>query len=258
MHKLSPPPKPYNWDEKIAKFRNDHPIDSYPNEGKRWRKFKTLKIYNLLKSAITSNQHELCAYCECKTSKNNHQIEHVVPRTLANEEYDSTLDLKNMLLCCLGGETETQNSTASDETQEDNKTCGLKKGDRIIRITPYTLPEECIFKVDVDYVNKKVTLIADSEKCSFYGISEDDVNETIDILNLNSSRLCNQRYDTWNNIIHKIIEIKKNVNDTSGNIDYLKLLEEKIKNNYLPYYTTAILCVQRYYNKDVCDPSNRI
>lgn len=66
-----------------------------------------------LRRVLFREQHGLCAYCMCAVDTERCKIEHILPRTRHPE---SSLEYKNLLLCCPGiyGETHTCDTQKGD------------------------------------------------------------------------------------------------------------------------------------------------
>lgn len=248
MHRLPLPLAPRNWESIVFDFQRKHPVGS-AREGSRWAAFKLKKVYKELRNILLNNQHYLCAYCESKIFEGHHQIDHIIPKAHTTESHDYTLDLENMVMCCSGGEDTRENADTRSDLEEGSKndrTCGSAKGRSKVEITPYILPEEIIFSAEVDHVEKKIRLVPDRDACELYNIDVDALNATIETINLNCRRLCNNRFKIWTQYGKEVEKIIAMQIDIEEKFRLVNILEASIIQDHIAFITTARLCVRRY------------
>ena len=140
------------------RFSSPRKWDDYPTDIKR----------KLKKYMLKNEQRNFCPYCERKIKTERSQIEHIKPKDkfpeLLNENY-------NYLTGCL----------------EYNKTCGSNKGNRWDKkfINPVRKNPEEYFIYELS-TGKIIPLYEEGKK-------KEEAEITIEILNLNERRLCEQR-----------------------------------------------------------------
>ena len=73
---------------------------------RNWDSFRhsAPRAYNDLKRQLFQEQGELCAYCEEYVPENQRRIEHFHPKSDTASSHNWTLDWRNMLGVCMGGE----------------------------------------------------------------------------------------------------------------------------------------------------------
>lgn len=144
-----------------------------------WARFRKRApdAYRELVEELARRQQGLCVYCEQRLVDEQgaliaerYQVEHVLPKSGA---VGRVLDWTNLALACWG-----TGSSGAD------KSCGAAKGDRALpagcepRAIPLLKP-----LVDVGIDGK---LIVNAANCALAGLSPQDVEDTIAILNLDS------------------------------------------------------------------------
>lgn len=144
---------------------------------------------------LTDLQHGLCGYCEIGLSEVDHQVEHVVPRSDPVQGPSLVLDYRNLIGCCKGGTWRGSDDSRYLEPVRRNRSCGEKKGARMIpaSLEPRSLPAlPPLLRVFDDG-----RIEADSKACTHLGVSPEDVNGIIEMLNLNARRLREARERRW-------------------------------------------------------------
>lgn len=144
---------------------------------------------------LTDLQHGLCGYCEIGLIELDHQVEHVVPRSDPVQGPSLALDYRNLIACCKGGTRRGNDDSRYLEPVRRNRSCGEKKGARMIpaSLEPRSLPARpSLLRVFDDG-----RIEADSAACASMGVSPEDVNRIIEMLNLNARRLRVARERRW-------------------------------------------------------------
>ena len=144
---------------------------------------------------LTDCQHGLCGYCEISLTELDHQVEHVVPRSDPVQGPSLALDYRNLIACCKGGTRRGSEDSRYREPVRRNRSCGEKKGARMIPtfLEPRNLPAlPSLLRVFDDG-----RIEADSAACTSMGVSPEDVNRTIEMVNLNARRLREARERHW-------------------------------------------------------------
>jgi uncharacterized protein (TIGR02646 family) len=155
--------KKHEEPEWLTKFKRNNPQATYDSA-----KFKS--YISLLNETLLKEQKYLCAYCCGKIDTNNSHNEHIEPRNPGKYVSNKSLDYGNIVASCYGFQGE--------------KTCGMKKAnvyDETKFISPLNPECENAFK----YLPN--------------GKMEGDTY-TIELLNLNSYRLCEAREAVYNTL----------------------------------------------------------
>ncbi len=188
----------------LSDFRHHHP-------NAQWQELRDTGPYTVVKETIFQDQGHLCAFCETRLppEKASHQrVEHFHPKSdTTDPDHNWTLDWENMIGVCKGGSKQSADNKVSYPTPE-NLSCDAHKAHLI---TSGKLPEKCeghvlnplriintpcLFKFD----KRTCELQPDPEACAQladidnrYDSLVELVEETIRILNLNCSRLVDDR-----------------------------------------------------------------
>ena len=96
------------------------------------------------------------------------------------------LDYRNLIACCKGGTRRGSDDSRYLRPVRLNRSCGEKKGDSMIpaSLEPRNLPAlPSLVRVFDDG-----RIAADAAACTSLGASPEDVNRTIEMLNLNARR----------------------------------------------------------------------
>ena len=129
-------------------------------------------------------QHGLCGYCEIRLTELDRQVEHVVPQSDPVQGASRALDFRNLIACCKGGTWRSSDGSRYLRPVRQNRTCGEEKGAR--RIKAFLDPRELPAAPSLARVLEDGRIEADVVACTSAGVSAGDVNETIEMLNLNS------------------------------------------------------------------------
>ena len=144
---------------------------------------------------LTDLQHGLCSYCEISLTELDHQVEHVVPRSDPVQGRSLALDYRNLIACCKGGTRRGRDGNRYLEPVRRNRSCGEEKDARMLptSLEPRNLPARpSLLRVfDDGHIE------ADSTACTHMGVSPEDVNRMIEMLNLNARRLRKARERRW-------------------------------------------------------------
>ena len=199
----------------------------YSSQFKKWNDLKKNKeTLNAIRDKLSSDQKGLCAYCEMSRHENNRSVEHFIPCNQSTKENNYDLDWQNMLAICLPPGGMKDDDLKNPQLLKDLPCCGKKKGGFIpdIRLlNPLNLPTLRLFK----FSSKDGEIRPDEIACLKAGIPIENVQFTIDTLELNVQRLKDQR-------LVVIDEINKELDDESIDINDL---EEKVAAEYFGYST---------------------
>lgn len=199
----------------------------FSSQFKRWNDLKkNRETLNAIRDTLVSDQKGICAYCEMSLHENNRSVEHFIPCRESTKENNHDLDWQNMLAICLPPGGMKDDDLENPQLLKDLPCCGQKKGGFIpdIRLlNPLNLPTLRLFK----FSSKDGEIRPDEIACLKAGIPIENVQFTIDTLELNVQRLKDQR-------LVVIDEINKELDDESIDINDL---EEKVAAEYFGYST---------------------
>jgi uncharacterized protein (TIGR02646 family) len=194
----------------------------FSSQFKRWNDLKKNKeTLNAIRDTLASDQKGLCAYCEMSLHENNRSVEHFIPCRESTKENNHDLDWQNMLGICRPPGGMKDEDLENPQLLKDLPCCGQKKGGFIpdVRLlNPLNLPTLRLFK----FSSKDGEIRPDKKACEDSGIPIENVQFTIDTLELNVQRLKDQR-------LAVIDEINKELDDESIDINDL---EEKVAAEY--------------------------
>jgi uncharacterized protein (TIGR02646 family) len=194
----------------------------FSSQFKRWNDLKKNKeTLNAIRKTLASDQKGLCAYCEMSLHENNRSVEHFIPCSQSTKENNHDLDWRNMLAICLPPGGMKDDDLENPQLLKDLPCCGKKKDGFIPDgrlLNPLNLPTLRLFK----FSSKDGEIRPDEIACLKSGIPIENVQFTIDTLELNVQRLKDQR-------LAVIDEINKELDDETIDINDL---EEKIAAEY--------------------------
>lgn len=144
---------------------------------------------------LVAEQGQLCIYCERKINKNTSHIEHVKPKNPNGHYANLVFTYENLVASCNGDLCE--DNSRQVYKPEDVHSCGHKKGNDFDE-TNFLNPVEEVaintyFTFDKD--SGKISAIAHHDKASY----------TLNLLNLNNPRLCNERLNAPRALMHAIL-----------------------------------------------------
>jgi uncharacterized protein (TIGR02646 family) len=203
--------------EELKNYRN-----RFSSQFKRWNDLKKNKVtLTAIRDTLASDQKGLCAYCEMSLHEKNRSVEHFIPCNQSTKENNHDLDWQNMLAICLPPGGMKDDDLKNPQLLKDLPCCGKKKGGFIpdIRLlNPLNLPTLRLFI----FSSLTGEIRPDKKACEDSGIPIENVQFTIDTLELNVQRLKDQR-------LAVIDEINKELDDETIDINDL---EEKIAAEY--------------------------
>lgn len=183
--------------------------------------------YKNIQTALIKRQHGLCAYCEYRIGPEGNdkfpiQIEHYETR---DDCPDRELDYTNMLGCCNGGSDRhlleryqiSTDSTWKERWQgyttdpiKENLRCGQAKDDcgrkdanaQVLDPRHFPLTSSEALPNLVQISRTKGEIVANAMGCAEVRISEDLINQTLHVLNLNAG-LRHRRRQVWEILARK-------------------------------------------------------
>ena len=218
-------------------------LDSVDNAN--WEEFRSHDAgasLRELRDTLIRNQHGLCAYCEVEIKEGSRQIEHVVPRSDEAVGKQRALDIRNILVCCLG-RTKTVNGLGEHEREDhhrqpvrDKPSCGQAKGNRNDEafIDPRTLPAlPSLVRVGNDGL-----IEVDTDACQAAGFGPDRVTRTIEILNRNAERLQLAR-QKWRS---SLVQAAQRAGDAARMIEWIRDVRTPAPDGRLSRFFTTSRC----------------
>jgi uncharacterized protein (TIGR02646 family) len=203
--------------EELKNYRN-----RFSSQFKKWKDLKKNRdTLNAIRDTLVSDQKGLCAYCEMSLHENNRSVEHFIPCNQSTKENNHDLDWQNMLAICLPPGGMKDEDLENPQLLKDLPCCGQKKGGFIPDsrlLNPLNLPTLRLFK----FSSKDGEIRPDEISCLKAGIPIENIQFTIDTLELNVQRLKDQR-------LVVIDEIEKELDDETIDINDL---EEKVAAEY--------------------------
>ena len=147
------------------------------------------QVYADCRSQTGADQRGLCAYCEIRLNENQPhkwRVEHIHPKSDTSSGRNWNLDWQNLLSVCNGGESEGCAETPLPE----NLSCDASKKDSLLAVSPLDIPAfPNVFAFD----KANWHLHADSDACAAAGLDVDKLEQSIEMLKLNCSRLARLR-----------------------------------------------------------------
>ncbi len=207
----------------------------YSSQFKRYADLKKNRAFEKVRDTLASDQKGLCAYCEMSLHENNRSVEHFIPCNQSTKENNHDLDWQNMLAICLPPGGLKDEDLENPQLLKDSPCCGKKKDGNIPDgrlLNPLNLPTLRLFK----FSSKDGEIRPDEISCLKFSIPIENVQFTIDTLELNVQRLKNLRLAVIDEIVKELDDETIDIND----------LEEKIAaeyfghgtDNWPPFFTT--------------------
>lgn len=165
-------------------------------------------------------QNGLCAYCEIDTTLTDRQVEHYHPKSKSDlHAHDNRhLEWENLLLCCVGGTVaETAKRVEEHRVADavgDVSSCGQNKDDTVCTtdLNSYTW-DTSLVRMELKYIGEnndpssqavsEILVCVDEKVCQQKGVSSQDVENFVALLNLNGPRLCIARSATYQKVIDR-------------------------------------------------------
>lgn len=242
ISKSSPP-------NELTTFAGDNPAAKW----KDFRNEKSGEDYKALRATILKDQGGLCAYCEQAIAlrpESSQRVEHVHSKSDASQlGVNWALDWNNVVAVCLGGSS----AIDDDHTRHplpDNLSCDshkayLEQQGRIPKanegylLNPLDMPAfPNVFSFDKATGKLKANTTACASE-DFVGENihaslADLVDKTIDALNLNCQRLCDERLEVLKHYNQQITKARK-----ANNRDFRKQLASRWFHKRWPRFFTT-------------------
>ncbi|NMD53204.1 TIGR02646 family protein [Shewanella sp. DNRA4] len=242
-------------DNDLTIYASMHPFATWDD----FRDFDSGNVYKVIKKKIFHEQYELCAYCESDLSAalaNNRRVEHFQSKSDGIEDGRNIhLDWFNLLGVCVGGsdyenmkvyELPFNLSCDAHKAHLESTQKNLDKNWNGKVISPLTIPEHHIlFKFE----KSTGKLFPDPDYCSMHKFSENQfetteelVNETIRVFNLNCDRLNKARLQVFY-FLQKQIKLARKTN----NLNQLKrFVNSWNRDKPLSFQTTRDILLREY------------
>ncbi|PID44938.1 MAG: TIGR02646 family protein [Proteobacteria bacterium] len=237
----SPAPNP------LTEYEKNNPKADWDNG---FRNEQCGNSYNDIKTIMLADQGGLCGYCEKKIQilpAHHQRVEHFHSKSDQSDPNKNwALDWDNVFLVCLGGIKEKENTAYQLPA---NLSCDAYK-DHLIQ--KKRLPKACegyylnplriISKAGLFKFDKSTgKLVINKEQCenltdidNQYSSFEELVEKTIDILNLNCQRLCDDRLEVLKSYNQEVAKYRR-IKDKQG---LNKLARRWFNNKWPSFFTT--------------------
>ena len=215
--------------------------------------------YEAVRLQLLEGQMGLCAFCEIDihgTEPIQCRVEHFHPKSDISTDHNWALDWHNLMAVCMGGSQRHQEPPYALEPLRENLSCDAHK-DQMIQtgkladppegwiIDPVTLPAfPCLF-----FLEKSTgKLLPNAERCAEINVPEINhssvealVQNTITMLNLNCTRLCDAR----KSVVWDIERQKKSfrLKNISPDQALQTLAERYFRRPWPRFFTTIRLCL---------------
>ncbi|CAI1784001.1 retron system putative HNH endonuclease [Serratia ficaria] len=172
--------------------------------------------YQETQQQLRTDQGNLCAYCEqdllsgTNGALDDCRIEHFHPKSKREPgEPNWGLEWSNLLaVCCGGNQSKVVNPEERFDTEPENYSCDVPKGNKIldeIILNPLHLPNFNIW----NFHRSTGMISVNEELCLSLGLDVEMARQTIEKLNLNSPRLMRFRKTVIDNLNSRITESLK-------------------------------------------------
>jgi len=249
--------------KRVIRFEEPAELAAYrvANPSNTWDQMRGEErdAYEAIRLQLTIGQGGLCGYCEIGLHDRDPlkcRVEHFHPKSDTSTDHNWALDWQNMLVVCMGGSQRHQPLPHTLEPLSENLSCDAYK-DQMINagklasqcegwvIDPMGLPEfPCLF-----FVEKSTgKLVPDEQACADVVLignrhlgTQDLIQHTIDMLNLNCNRLCEAR----KRVLWDIERNKKSLRQQNIRPDHaLRTLAERYFRQRWPgFFTTIRFCL---------------
>jgi uncharacterized protein (TIGR02646 family) len=184
------------------------------NPNGKWQDFRNECQSGLedVYTKLSEDQGGLCVYCEMKINRPNHQVEHFHDKSDNSDSGAPTrwhLCWHNMWYACMGGTRETAETTEYMLPVKNNCSCGQhKKKDNYQKIiSPQNIPAfPRVFMYKIE--ENGISIHADENLCTIAQINPQQIERTIEILNLNCKRLCVARWTVIKQIDKRLAHLR--------------------------------------------------
>lgn len=216
-------------------------------------------VYSLVRSRLVEGQGGICALCEIKVSGDDPtlcRVEHFHPKSDRSTEHNWALDWQNMIAVCTGGSQRHHVKPHAKEPLSENLSCDAYK-DKMIQGRQL---EECCEGWIINplacpafprlFFLEKSTgeLFADREQCAEvhvegnrYSTTQELVEQTIIMLNLNCDRLREARKTVLWHIEHHKKKLRDNGRTPQQGLD--ELTNRFLRRQWPPFFTTIRFCL---------------
>ncbi|MCC8367190.1 TIGR02646 family protein [Xenorhabdus sp. PB61.4] len=172
--------------------------------------------YQETQQQLRTEQGNLCAYCEqdllsgTNGALDDCRIEHFHPKSKREPgEPNWGLEWSNLLaVCCGGNQSRVVNPEERFDTEPENYSCDVPKGNKIldeIILNPLHLPNFNVWK----FRRSTGKISVNEDLCLSLGLDVEMARQTIEELNLNSPRLMRFRKTVIDNLNNRITESLK-------------------------------------------------
>lgn len=244
--------------EELSDYRRANPAGDWET-----LRNETPHLYEMIRRQCTADQGYLCGFCEIRLPETSmaQRLEHFHPKSDKSTDHNWALDWNNILGVCLGGCNPALGSYPGQyrEPLPQNLSCDAHKDHLIGKgavppsceghlLNPMELMAfPCLFDLD----KRTGELIPDSSNCegvtispNHYSTTEELVENTITVLNLNCDRLKVQRRQVLFSIEHEKKKARERRQTAS---QFLSSLAKRYFSAKWPsFFTTKRILLGRY------------
>lgn len=187
-------------------------------ENSEWQHFTENKELSeckkLLHEHLVNEQGRLCIYCERKIDKDISHIEHIKPKDTSGQYAHLVFDYKNLVASCNGDLCE--NDSRKVYKPEDVHSCGHKKSNDF---------DEANFLNPVHEVQISEYFTFDKDSGAIAALNGNaKAHYTLNLLNLNNTRLCHERLKAPKALISAILSSNNAKLKSMSKAEQIKLL----------------------------------
>ncbi len=173
-----------------------------------------------LKKQLLEEQGHLCAYCMCRIGENSMKIEHVASR---DKHPESQLDYTNLVAVCKGNEG----------SPKKEQHCDTRKGNYSLSKNPARQQDRV--QESISYMSSGCIHCKDA-------LFDKQINS---VLNLNLSKLCNNRKEIWDVVHNGLKNLPQNANRAQIQAMLDRWLCKSTSGQFKPYLGVAIFLLER-------------
>lgn len=215
----------------------------HPNA--KWKYFSRRDGKKKVFDQLYSDQGGICCYCEIDLvlgedqGKDDRRVEHFIPKSKKGP-HNYTFEWKNLFACCHGGSQSDVISPEERYTAPDLH-CDARKADKDLSrdiLNPLRIPAfPCLFKFSRNTGEMSVDVAACKKTHICPGVATRTINE----LNLNQKKLCNNRKNELDSVNLHLVELVKSGSSLADARDRMaRSLLRKNKDGNWPRFFSAI------------------
>ena len=216
------------------------------NGASTWEQLRTQapECYTRIRDITRRDQGGLCAYCELNLDPDNEQVTHFHPKSDTMTQHNGALTWTNLWLACKGGsQTWMTESDRYCPPLPDNLSCDECKGDSVVDglvLAPDEIPAfPRIFRFEQR--PDRLDICVDEQACHDAGIPVNKAQQTIEVFNLNCSRLAAARLALHRQLEQAIRRLRSSsIDPQAGFTSLARRYLARNANEYWPRFFTLV------------------